>query len=231
MDRIQSLWIGKLSPVEQLCIRSFLRHGHEFHLYTYDPIGGIPDGCIVRDAGEIMPESEINRFQNLANFSDLFRFTLLHRVGGWWVDLDVCCLKPFTFNAEHIFSSQYERNGNADETNSGLMRAPRGSAVMRYCIDRIAQTDTTKCGWAEIGPALVLAAVRKFGLRHEPHKRFCPIHYFEAPGNVFGPGSDAVSFGPETFAVHLWNEEARRGGIDKFAQHPGSLFARLSESI
>jgi hypothetical protein len=228
VDKIQSLWIGKLSPLEQLCIRSFLKHGHEFHLYAYGTLDGVPNGCIVRDANEILPELSIAKFKNLANFSDLFRLALLHRNGGWWVDMDVCCLKPFEFTSEHVFSSQYERNGNADETNNGVIRAPKNSAVMRYCIDRIAQTDTGNCGWAEIGPALVLSAVRKFGLRHEPHQRFCPIHYFEAPGNVFGPGSDTAFFGPETFAVHLWNEEARRAGIDKFAAHPGSLFERLA---
>ena len=228
MDKIQSLWIGKLSPLEQLCIRSFLKHGHEFHLYTYGPIEGVPDGCIVRDAGEILPESYIAKFRNLANFSDLFRFRLLHRNGGWWVDLDVFCLKPFEFSKEHVFSSQYERNGSADETNSGIIRAPKGSLVMQYCIDRIEAMDTLNCKWSDLGPALVLSAVSRFGLRHEPHQRFCPLHYFEAPGNVFGPGSDAVSFGPESFAVHLWNEEARRAGIDKFAAHPGSLFERLA---
>ena len=229
MDKIQSLWIGKLSPLEQLCIRSFLKHGHEFHLYAYGTLDGVPNGCIVRDANEILPESDIEKFQNLANFSDLFRFCMLYRLGGWWVDLDVFCLRPFEFSSEHVFSSQYERNGNADETTSCVIRAPKNSAVMRYCIDRIAQTDTGNCGWAEIGPALVLSAVRRFGLRHEPHQRFCPLHYFEAPGNVFGPSN--VTFGPETFAVHLWNEEARRAGIDKFAEHPGSMFARLSEAI
>ena len=32
---IKSLWIGdQLSRLEQLCIKSFLYHGHEFHLYT-----------------------------------------------------------------------------------------------------------------------------------------------------------------------------------------------------
>jgi hypothetical protein len=227
MNKIQSLWVGALSPVEELTIRSFLKHGHEFHLYSYGEIDGLPGGCIAHYAGEILPESEIARFQCLANFSDLFRYALLYRMGGWWVDMDVCCLKPFDFKADHVFSSQYERNGNADEANSGIIRAPKGSPVIKYCIDRIAGIDTKKSGWAECGPMSILLALKKFGMKPEPSVRFCPLHYFEAPGNVFGAGSDAVQFSPETYAIHLWNEEARRAGIDKFADYPGSLFDRL----
>lgn len=213
--------------MEQLCIRSFLANGHEFNLYAYGPIEGVPAGCIVRDASEILPVSAIGQFRNLANFSDLFRFALLYRMGGWWVDMDVCCLRLFDFRSDHVFSSQYERNGSADEANSGIIRAPKGSPVIKYCIDRVSNIDARKSAWAECGPMTILLALRKFGMKPEPHRRFCPIHYFEAPGNVFGAGSDAVKFGPETFAVHLWNEEARRGGIDKFADYPGSLFDRL----
>ena len=33
---IQSLWIGpRLSNMEHLCIKSFIDHGHKFHLYIY----------------------------------------------------------------------------------------------------------------------------------------------------------------------------------------------------
>lgn len=48
---IQSLWIGgSLSVMEQLCITSFLKNGHPFHLYTYEDVKNIPDGTIVKDA-------------------------------------------------------------------------------------------------------------------------------------------------------------------------------------
>ena len=36
---VQSLWIGEyLSSLEIMCIKSFLKKGHEFHLYTYDKV-------------------------------------------------------------------------------------------------------------------------------------------------------------------------------------------------
>ena len=57
---IQSLWIGdKLSTMERLCISSYIHHGHEFHLYTYNDIVGLPKNCIVKDASEILPKDQI----------------------------------------------------------------------------------------------------------------------------------------------------------------------------
>lgn len=54
---IQSFWYGnELSQVEQLCIKSFLANGHDFHLYTYNEnLVGVPDGCKLLDANHIVP--------------------------------------------------------------------------------------------------------------------------------------------------------------------------------
>ena len=107
LPTIQSLWIGAdLSNVEKLCVQSFLDHGHEFHLYTYGNIGGIPQGAIIKDANEILPQSEIfqNRRGGVAAFSDWFRYALLHKRGGFWVDMDVVCVKPFSFDSDIVFA-------------------------------------------------------------------------------------------------------------------------------
>ena len=53
---VQSLWIGdRLSAMEQLCISSFLRQGHAFHLYVYQETAGIPAGTVVLDGNRILP--------------------------------------------------------------------------------------------------------------------------------------------------------------------------------
>ena len=59
-DLIQSLWIGpRLTTMEQLTIRSFLEHGHEFRLYVYDRVDGVPEGTVVCDGNEVLPRSRI----------------------------------------------------------------------------------------------------------------------------------------------------------------------------
>ena len=55
---VQSLWIGtRLSVMEQLAIRSYLDHGHPFHLYTYEDVEDVPAGTVVRPGTEILPET------------------------------------------------------------------------------------------------------------------------------------------------------------------------------
>ena len=50
---IQGLWIGpELSVMEQLSIASFLRNGHEYHLYVYDELKHVPSGTILKDANQ-----------------------------------------------------------------------------------------------------------------------------------------------------------------------------------
>ena len=55
---MQSLWIGpKLSNMEKLSMQSFIDNGHEYHLYTYGEVDGIPDGVIIKDGNEILDKS------------------------------------------------------------------------------------------------------------------------------------------------------------------------------
>ena len=77
---IQSLWIGdSLSKMEQLCVKSFVDNGHTYHLYTYGNVANIPEGVIVKDGNEIVPENQIFRYKNgsLSAFSNLFRLSFL----------------------------------------------------------------------------------------------------------------------------------------------------------
>jgi hypothetical protein len=89
---IQSLWVGdKLSLLEQLSIASFVRNGHEFHLYTYNNISDVPDGTQLKDANEIILEKNVFTYCNgsYAGFADWFRWALLYKKGNYWVDTDV----------------------------------------------------------------------------------------------------------------------------------------------
>ena len=59
-DAIQSLWIGaRLSTLEKLSIQSFLYYGHRYHLYAYRDLPDLPRGAVLRDAGELLPASQI----------------------------------------------------------------------------------------------------------------------------------------------------------------------------
>src|SRR5208282_2715907 len=104
---MRGVWFGpKLGPMQQLCVKSYMDHGHEFHLYISEPTEGIPDGAIVKDANAIVPQSARARFTCHSHFSDYFRVLLILKEGGWYVDLDTVCLRPFDFPEPYAFVSE-----------------------------------------------------------------------------------------------------------------------------
>ena len=184
---IQGLWLGEpLSTLERLCMKSFMANGHEFHLYAYEELQGIPKGVVVKDANEIVPKERIKEFRWFAGFSDFFRYSLLAKKGGWYVDMDVICLRPFDFPSEYVFAS----SGCMDYKNDyvplpledryvykpghfvgdAFLKAPANSELMLYCC-RAIEEDPRKgmenIPYDELGPRLFKKAVLKFGLeRH-----------------------------------------------------------------
>jgi hypothetical protein len=102
MLSVHSCWCGPepLGRLQQLTVASFLGHGHRFVLWTYTRELIVLPGVELRDAAEILPRKFIYRLDgtehpgSLAFFSDLFQLTLLEQCGGWWVQMDVTCLRP-----------------------------------------------------------------------------------------------------------------------------------------
>lgn len=122
---VQSLWVGDaLSPIEQLSAQSFLHHGHEFHLYAYDELAGVPAGVVVKDAADIIPRREVfmHRIGTYAIFSDWFRWALLYRRGGWWADMDVICLRPFLFDDAIVFGGDKNIAPGGARSGGGMCR-------------------------------------------------------------------------------------------------------------
>jgi len=224
---VQSLWIGpKLSTLEQLVIRSFLSHGHDFHLYAYEAIDGIPEGVALLDASRILSPSRIFRYTgngSLAGFSNFFRYKLLLENGGWWVDMDTVCLRPFDFSdSEYVFSS--EMHAGAPVIDIAALKAPPGSRLAEYAWDVCQAKDPKALRWGETGPRLLAEAVRFCGLERyvRAPETFCPIPYRDWE-SVLSPEAN-LEFGSETYAVHLWHELWRNTGQDKDGCYPSRCF-------
>jgi glycosyltransferase involved in cell wall biosynthesis len=150
---IHGMWAGtELTKLELLTIASFLRHGHEFHLWAYDNIETpLPEGTVLRDATRVLPRDMLFRKRKIdpetgigegslsGVSSDLFRYRVLHDHGGVWVDMDVTCLRPFDFEAPYLFRSH--RVGCV----GSIMKAPRGCQLMAKAYEAtaaIANEDT-----------------------------------------------------------------------------------------
>ncbi len=234
---VQGLWIGHNLPLMQrLSIKSFLQHGHQYHLYTYEDLGDVPKGTTICDASTILPRDSIFVHKHgfgkgsYSTFSNLFRYVLIARKGGWWVDTDVVCLRRFDFDDEFVFASEYdEDNDRRVLTSTCALKSPPGCDYLDYCIKACNAKNKEELKWSEIGPYLFDEAIRQFDLKsyRRPVDVFNPIHTWEIT-DIVRPGLD-VSRLTNSHAVHLWNQVWKSSNIDPDgSSHPDSLYALLN---
>lgn len=215
---IHALWIGtQLSPIELLCIHSFLEHGHEFHLWVYEKIQtSLPDKIILEDASKIIPKAEVFCYQNTnqfghgkgsyAGFSDIFRYRLLYDQGGWWTDMDVVCLKPLNFEEEYVFRTHHDF-----PVVGNIMKCPKGSQLMRDCYEEAKTTvDAYNKNWNK--PIEIL------NRNIEKHQLAKYIKEISNPDSWLVVARFLLrneKIKQKWYVLHLLNEEWRRNKIDK----------------
>ena len=65
--------------------------GHNGVLYSYEE-PKVPEGITLRPADEILERSYLFDWRGSWQPSDIFRYALLEKKGGRWVDTDVVCV-------------------------------------------------------------------------------------------------------------------------------------------
>ena len=221
-NTVQGLWIGdRLSTMEQLSISSFIKNNNEYHLYVYKDIENIPDGVVVKDGNDILPENQIFAYKagegkgSYSAFSNYFRYKLLLDKGGWWADTDMVCVKKIDHQQEHVFATEPYMDINY--ITSGMIKAPVASEIMQDCWSECQEKDPNKIVWGEVGPRLIRKAVSSklsgYGEYIVPYQQFCPVG-FENWFDFINPNKN-LEFGEDTYCVHMWNEMWRRHGADK----------------
>lgn len=251
LDTIQMLWVrGNLTRMELLAVRSFLAHGHPVDLYTYEAGDNIPPGVRIRDAAEILPV-ELAPLQptapfskgSMGAFSDCFRYHLLHARGGWWVDMDIVCLRPWRFPQTALTASTDEGTFGLI-ANTCVMRFPAGHPLMAACREEFKTLDVRGADINQTGPLLLNQKMTELGLRSLllPPPVFCPVPWNagfqlvrplwmrftlnELKQRIARPHL-TMRFNRDTVAVHLWHETWRHEGWDKSARFPwSSLYER-----
>lgn len=129
-NSVASLWIGdRLSDIELASIKSFLRFGHPYTLYSYEPLINLPEGVIAADANDILPAADILRYAghgSPAIHANIFRYAMLAATDHIWVDLDIIALKEFKFDSPWVMGFE-----DGQQINNAVLRLPKESAVLR----------------------------------------------------------------------------------------------------
>lgn len=230
-----TLWIGpELGPVEQLCLLSFLEHGHDVKLYTYEPVSGIPPGVAVADAREVFDAQKIVRHKktkSAALHSDLFRYALLAKTSRMWVDLDLFCLQPFIFPSAYVYGQEDDAT-----VNGAALALPADSKVLKQLLSYLPESkgyppffrlrdkiryfikfggrkpNITEWPWGALGPRGLSYHLKEAGDFDKalPVQAFYPLPLIKV-ADLLVPGLvRSEHFGPDVFAVHLWASQLRK---------------------
>jgi hypothetical protein len=218
VPEFQSFWFGDVVPVYQrLAMKSFLDHGHQYVLYAYKTLD-VPAGVILRDASEILPESSVFFYGeragvgrgSVAGFANLFRYHMLYRLGGWWVDADVICLSGSVPASDTFIGWEY-----ANLIGNAILALPAGHALARDLRDT-AEAAGSDVQWGATGPNLLTRLVRERGLLDlvQPRDFAYPVQSMDALHLLIPARRDAVNerISGKPF-LHIWNEIQRRAVI------------------
>src|SRR5687767_9446126 len=154
-----------MTPYQRLAMKSFVDFGHHYVLYAYRKFD-VPAGVELRDAAEVLPESRVFFYGDKAGvgrgsvsaFSNLFRYHLLDREGGWWVDADVVCLSDTVPAGEIFMGWEFD-----DLIGSAILKFPARHEFVRKLRDA-AENAGTNVNWSEIGPSLLTRLATEHGL-------------------------------------------------------------------
>ena len=214
-------WAGSLTDYEAASINSFVKNRFLVNLWTYNnkSFPNVSNEVQIKDATEIF-----------SSFSNLFRYKLIEKYGGWWFDTDCYCQK----NVE-----EFEMLLSGRDYILGLERKDYvGSAVMYFnnldLLNKIQneaydliQKNNFKLKWGEIGPDLITDIVISSGLIE---KMLDPNYFFPISPNqiqkLFDPKNqnNNKKLIEDSFICHTWNEMFRKYNINKLVHPPVGSF-------
>ena len=115
MPRIATFWHeGPLRFVDQVCMASWLRNGHDVDLYCNAIPPNLPKGVRPCDASKILdpilmerlhPKYHLEKlpFQAVVSFSDMMRMALFKNNAGFWLDTDTYLFSPVRHDPKKPF--------------------------------------------------------------------------------------------------------------------------------
>jgi hypothetical protein len=246
LDHANFFWMGDLTIYEIANLQSFIKHGFKVIIWTYDKNleknTNLKEVCF-KDANLVLNESLLMKFKqgrqksSLSSFSNLFRYELLKKYGGWWFDMDCICLKnldefiKLTNNADFIIGRERE-----NYTGSSVLYF-NDVKILDELIQEVefrAKQNDYSFFWGEIGPDLISEIILKNNLMNNTldENYFYKISadkfhkFFENKINLMTDIEDS-------YVLHTWNEMFNRFLISKKRLPPkGSiLYDHLNTSL
>lgn len=252
LPTIHALWIGSnLGKLPHCCLSSFVAQGHQVYLHTYNDINDLPKGVQLADANLIIPKNKIIKHKktgSYALFSDIFRYELLKKVDGIYVDCDVYCTKPITI-PDNGYLFGYEDD---NKINGAVLALPKNSLLLNKLIEISHDSNfippwysnkvqkrlkikkmfgiakhISDMPWGVIGPEAITYYAKHFNVDKfaQSIDIFYPVHY-DCINHLLNPNltlQDVITH--QSLCIHLYNEKLRR--IDFQNIHEDSILFKM----
>ncbi|MDN7353110.1 hypothetical protein [Acetobacter senegalensis] len=225
---------GRLSALEKACAYSLIRQGCELTLYSYCRVDNVPDGVVLADASEIIPEEMTKYFifknmPDLGHFSDFFRYSMFRKNKKTWVDLDMLFLsEPYVSPSGDIVVQ--ERQGSVNGAILGLT----SPFLVDELIARSKALMGKKLRWGETGPLLLESVLGENNdITKMSSKIYYPIDHLDIY-KIFLPEEKewCMDHTSQSVALHLFNNILNKIGYWKDISPPeGSYLYGILKKI
>ena len=226
---LQTFWTGNpIGRLERAALQSYVNQGYTVHVYTYLPLQAFRDNLPSRtyikvyDARTILSEDKIFQYTNRQKgkrsnaysflpFSDLFRFTMLHKKGGTWMDLDIFLLKPIpvsVWNKEYVFSSERTIQKGAykqsipEIVDMGFIKVPHPqSSLTTWILEHVPETLDLKSPFDFMN--LFRKGIEANNLQNYvlPAKAFLPLNWWDVKESFQEDSATASTCYPSKYGV------------------------------
>ncbi len=142
---------------------------------------------------------------NFGEKSDLFRYEMLYKFGGLYVDVDFECLKPFTkLNRQYDFYCGIQPlDVNALALNIALMGTIAGHPILKDCIETIRNDMHLSEVFIRTGPVHFTKSFWRTALDKRLKNIAFPATYFY-PLGMCQPRNKKNIIQKESYAIHWW---------------------------
>ena len=243
---------GPFSQLEQLCAKSFIQQGYDLTIWTYGKLENAPHRAILRDARDLIPEDRVFTYKNgsYSAFANLFRYVLLNKFGGLYVDTDVVALKgPSALPDESFLVEERQpfRGAKAIRQLRQVLNRPHKTRINPCVIHQTrpnkgnimdmaeafaSRYPTELLEWGVTGPALINTLHQQYpqlSFRAMPPSFANPVNWWDCPAPLLKTGG---CLDDDAVFLHCYNEIWRRAGVDKNAPFPsGSIMDTLARQF
>ncbi|HEX3710304.1 MAG TPA: hypothetical protein VHV56_10495 [Pseudolabrys sp.] len=228
---LRTFWQGEsMGPYQLLCLRSFVDRGHRVEVYTTNRALGLPRWLTRKNAEDIVDPDQVVRYQpqheRVAINAELFRYALLHQLGGWWIDPDVVLLADELPTGDLFISGPNE----FDLVSTAAVMVPAGHPLLGAALQRVAPFGRTSSDLDNSDAAeLTRAVAAQVPAKLVPADLVSPISWFDV-SRLFDPSkADTITEQCDSSVfLDLHHDVWLRAGIPFYlGPPPGSFIDRL----